>query len=131
MSKKARRQPPRRVPNHHGGTPDPENHDETPVEMPLHACRPTPLNELIARMVHQHVEAEKNEGFETFEESNDFEEEDPEVLDMSPYELSELPPDPELETEAGAAASYEVPGSDQTDEPPPSDSQAGDQPADS
>lgn len=72
------------------GKPD-RQLDNTPVEMPFGSCRPTPLQDLIARMVREAVQAEKGDEFETFEESNDFEEEDPDTLDLSRYELQELP----------------------------------------
>lgn len=75
------------------GKPDREL-DSTPVEMPFGSCRPTPLQDLIARMVREAVESEKGDEFESFEESNDFEEEDPDTLDLSRYELQELPPEP-------------------------------------
>lgn len=65
--------------------------DTTPIEMPLGACRPTPLQDIVARMVREAVAIEKGEEFESWEENNDFEEEDPDVLDLSPYELQELP----------------------------------------
>lgn len=91
MSKEKGRQPPRSVPGHWGGSPDPEDLDPTPVEMPLGACRPTPLAELIARAVHQELQNREEEGVESWDEANDFEYEgDEELLDMSPYELKEL-----------------------------------------
>lgn len=71
------------------GAPD-RKLDTTPIEMPLGAIRPTPLQDLIARMVHQAIEIEKGEEVETWEESDDFEEEDPDTLDISQYELQDL-----------------------------------------
>lgn len=64
--------------------------DTTPVEMPLGASRPTPLQDIVARMVREAVAIEKGEEFETWEEQNDFDEEDPDTLDLSPYELQEI-----------------------------------------
>lgn len=72
------------------GEPDQEKLDTTPVEMPLGYTRPTPLQDLIATMVRDAVQQENQEDFETLEEADDFEEEDPELLDMSRYELTEL-----------------------------------------
>ncbi len=76
----------------HWGNPkgDPENVDTTPIEMPLGAMRPTPLQDIVARMVREAVESEKGDEFETFEESNDFEEEDPDVMDFTPYEMTAM-----------------------------------------
>lgn len=69
--------------------------DRTPVEMPVGFMRPTPLEDIIARMVRQAVEEEKNEPFETMEEADDFEEdpEHAELLDLSPYTFANLQDD--------------------------------------
>ena len=64
--------------------------DTTPVEMPLGASRPLPLQDIIARMVRDAVQQEQGEEFESWEDSDDFEEEDPDVLDMSPYTFQDL-----------------------------------------
>lgn len=64
--------------------------DPTPLEMPIGYGRPTPIHDLIASMVRQELANEKNEEFETIEENDDFEEEDPALLDLSPYTLREL-----------------------------------------
>lgn len=70
---------------------DPEDLDTTPVAMPLGASAPTPIHQLIATMVHQALAQEKDDGHETFEEANDFEEElEPGLLDMSPYTLMDM-----------------------------------------
>lgn len=75
--------------NRMNGGPD-ARLDTTPVEMPLGASRPTPLQDLIARMVREAVAVEKGEEFESWEESEDFEEEDPDTLDLSRYELQDV-----------------------------------------
>lgn len=72
------------------GHPDPEDNDRTPIEMPLGYMRPTPLQDLIANMVRQAVSAEKNEEFETAQEADDFDVGDGELLDLSPYSLSDV-----------------------------------------
>lgn len=72
------------------GAPDPEKLDTTPVALPVGACQPTPLQDIVARLVREAIELEKDEEFESFEESNDFEEEDPDTLNMSPYELTDM-----------------------------------------
>ncbi len=78
-------------PNRWGSvTGDPEQLDQTPVEMPLGYIRPTPLTDLIASMVHHAVQTEQKETFETEEESDDFTEENEELLDMSAYTLTNL-----------------------------------------
>jgi len=72
------------------GAPDPEKCDPIPVEMPLGYMRPTPLDQLIASMVHAAVQREEKEEYETEEESDDFEEENPDLLDLSAYTLDAI-----------------------------------------
>lgn len=76
-------------PKRYQGPPEREL-DTTPLELPLGSCRPTPLHELIANMVRQAVSEERGEEIESFEDADDFEEEDPDTLDLSAYELTEL-----------------------------------------
>lgn len=64
--------------------------DTTPVELPIGARRPASLQDYIARMVRDAVSAERGEEFESWEESDDFEEDDPDTLDFSQYELQSL-----------------------------------------
>jgi hypothetical protein len=73
----------------HGGHEPPEM-DDTPIEMPLGYRVPTPLSEFIARSVRLAIENEKGQEFDSLEDADDFEEEDPETLDLSRYELDEL-----------------------------------------
>ena len=77
--------------NHHGGKPDPEELDETPLEIPAGATVPMSLNEMIAKFVRQEVESERSEDMETWEEADDFEPEDEALLDLSAYTLQDLP----------------------------------------
>lgn len=103
--------------NRMSGGPEPEM-DCTPIELPIGARRPTSLQDYIATMVRNAVEAEKGEVFESWEESDDFEEEDPDTLDFSRYELAELQeehairdygPDPDNEFAAPSVGSQEAP----------------------
>lgn len=77
------------------GQGEPEELDTTPVEMPLGAMRPRSLQEIIATMVHSAVSAEKGEDFESYEEADDFEPEDEDMmlLDMSPYTITDAQAD--------------------------------------
>lgn len=95
------------------GAPEPLR-DTTPIELPLGAHRPRSLQDYIATMVRQAVEAERGEEFESWEDSDDFEEEDPDTLDFSRYELQDLQeevairdygPDPDPEPPQPTAAS--------------------------
>lgn len=79
------------------GAPDPEQLDTTPVDMPIGYMRPTPLQDLIANMVRQQIEVERQEEFETMDEADDFEEEDPDTLDLSAYSLTALQTDQPME----------------------------------
>lgn len=72
------------------GRPDPEELDPTPLEMPLGACTPPPLSHMIATMVRQAIETEKGDEMETYDEANDFTEDDPDTLAMSQYELTAM-----------------------------------------
>jgi hypothetical protein len=90
--------------------------DETPIEMPFNCKRPTRLQDMIATMVKEAVEAEKGDEFETMDEADDFTEEDPNLLDMSPYEFETIQDDYD------SAEEYEPPVDDSSPtEPPPDD----------
>ena len=67
-----------------------EQLDPTPMEMPLGARMPESLQDTIARMVRVAVQEETNEELESWDEANDFTEDDPDVLDFSPYEFDDL-----------------------------------------
>lgn len=61
--------------------------DGTPVEVPVNLKRPPPLHEMIKAFVRRELSAQADaNGQETFEEANDFGEEDEEELPMTPYE---------------------------------------------
>lgn len=102
--------------------------DPTPIEMPVGAMRPRSLQDLVAQMVKSAVEAERGEEFESWEESDDFEEEDPDTLDFSAYELQEIQseahirdfgPDPDPEVpEAQEAPQEDNSGAPDQNEPP-------------
>lgn len=81
-----------KTPAHWGGNPKPEALDPTPMEIPASCQTPTPLNEIIARFVQQEVNERENQGVESWEEADDFEEDEHMLLDFSPYELKEIPP---------------------------------------
>ena len=69
--------------------------DQTPVEMPVIA--PETTQEMLARMISQHLEREaQRQGFGTWEDEDDFEDEDPDILDFTPYEMEELQSDDDL-----------------------------------
>lgn len=74
------------------GRPDSgEKLNAEPVALPIGASQPTPLHVLVARMVREHVAAERDVQPGSLEEEDDFEEDDPDVLDFSSqYTLSEL-----------------------------------------
>lgn len=65
--------------------------DTTPVEIPLGAGRPKSLTDVIAQMVRQQIQETQEEEFESISESDDFEEEDPDTLDLTPYTLQDIP----------------------------------------
>lgn len=102
------------------GHRDVEELDTTPIEVPLGACRPTPLQDLIAQMVRQQIESETDQEYGSMEDEDDFEEEDPDTLDFSAYDLTNI--DEELPWEA--ATLEESPPQD------PDPGQVGDQTGD-
>lgn len=66
--------------------------DPTPVEIPANARRPEGLHSMIARMIRTRVsDVAASEGYETFEESNDFEvaDEEPDMT-LTKYEQVEM-----------------------------------------
>lgn len=86
-----------------------------PMVMPVGYTTPTPLEQIISRMVKEAVEAEQDQEQETLEESNDFDMyTDEDLLDFTAYELAAMEPqEPELpeETSPGetATATQEAP----------------------
>lgn len=119
------------TPKRWGGHPPPEM-DDTPLEMPLGARRPTPLADIIANSVRLAIEAEKRVEMESPEEADDFSEEDPETLDLSAYELDEIqsetaisnaelaPPAPQPDPAAAPKATPETGDAPDPNEPEPS-----------
>ncbi len=119
MQKSKREKAPDVAP-HRWGNPngDKEDVDTTPLAMPMGYAIPTPLHELISRMVRQAVELETGEEMETETEADDFEEESDELLDMSKYEFVEIQEDyvaPEPEREAEPEPEPEPPTGDLPD----------------
>ncbi len=88
----------------------PEKLDPTPVALPLGSEGPSSIAELVQQYVagalSQHA-AQQN--FGTFEEEDDFDEEDPELLNLSGFEVTEyefeeeIPPEPEAPPEPSPA----------------------------
>jgi len=110
------------------GAPDPEVLDDTPIEMPLNARMPRPLQDLIASMIRQEIETQGSEEFETIEEADDFEEDDPDTLDLSRYEFEDMKEeywDPKESAAPASAERSDRPGSGEVSEQHP---QTGDEP---
>lgn len=66
--------------------------DPTPVAMPLGYERPESMESMIARMVRLHISKQAQEdGFETFEEAEDFyAEDDDEELPQTQYQFNDM-----------------------------------------
>lgn len=77
-------------PGHWGGTPHPEVLDPTPLEMPAGYGRPVPLQEMIAQALANHTAMQTDSEPESYLEADDFEVDDDELLDFSPYTLKEV-----------------------------------------
>ncbi len=105
----------------------PEDIDCTPMVLPSNMQRPPSLEQEIARFVRTELSARaaENEN-DTFEEANDFTEDDPDVLDLTPYELAVLepdelgdpaPPEPDQAPQEADLPADPPPESTQTEEP--------------
>jgi hypothetical protein len=102
--KKAKAKPPTRAVLHSRFVhPTPEELDLTPVAMPAGYGQPKTLREMLATMVREYVEMEREgDQFESWDEANDFEPdvEEDYLLDMSPYTFTDLQDEPETASEA-------------------------------
>ena len=71
-----------------------EKLDLTPIAIPIGNKKPLSLQEEIQRFIRSEIsENAESKGEETFEEADDFEEENPETLDLSNYEFPEIQED--------------------------------------
>jgi hypothetical protein len=67
--------------------------DPTPVEVPLHMQRPLTLAEQVQRLVRQQLSAQAaNQGYESFEDADDFDVEGDDNPPESGYEIVDGPP---------------------------------------
>jgi hypothetical protein len=68
--------------------------NSTPMEMPMGYEAPESLESMVARMLHEDRVRQSAQGYDSPEEADDFEDEDPDfLLDMSRYELPETVPE--------------------------------------
>jgi hypothetical protein len=89
-----------------GRDPQWEIPDPTPVSIPVGAERPPTIQEMLAMyLANDAVRQElEDEGFETFEEADDFEPEEEDMLPMSEYEITEYQMEAEVEPHESAAS---------------------------
>ena len=113
-SKSGRRQPDNQT-SHHGGPYEPDSMDTTPLEMPAGTYTPESLTSKIARLVHAELQAEKDQEMETWDEANDFEPEDEELLNLTRYTVHEL--DDDLESQNPFAAPKPPPAPSERKDP--------------
>lgn len=101
---------------------DIEQMDTTPMEIPIGAGVPRSLRDIMLSYMGEAV-AKANGTWneqESWEESQDFEEEDPDMLDLSPYELIELDEEPAAVLPATSPeAAPEAPESTKSEDPHP------------
>ena len=121
---KVAKRPQNKLPERMGQPDDVEELDPTPMEMPIGCKTPMALNDMIAMMIRNEVQREKDEPFETPEEADDFEPVDEELLDFSPYELHLMEDQVPQEGEESQEPPIEGPGDDSAQTPQPED-QAG------
>lgn len=105
----------------------PEKLDTTPIAIPEGAIRPPSIHDEIRRFMRHEQNRIQDAGFETEEEANDFEPEDPDILDLTRYELEPLEHDITSELDADAReeqpqvepSSDSIPASDSEEVTPP------------
>ncbi len=96
--------------------------DNTPVDMPIGMERPPSMRELVQEYVEGALsQRAQDEQMGTFEEEDDFEADDPDLLDLSGFEVFEHPM--AEEDEAGTVVASEDPPVDApaASEPPPTE----------
>jgi hypothetical protein len=70
---------------------DGETLDPTPVEMPADMEVPRTLEEIVGTMLAQEMARVTDDaGFDSWEESQDFDDDDPDLLDFTRFEMSDL-----------------------------------------
>lgn len=68
--------------------------DPNPLEWPAHMRRPESLQDMIKRMVRSQLsQAAQDEGYESFEEADDFEIDEMEPDDFQAYEVKDMVPE--------------------------------------
>ena len=71
----------------------PEELDDTPVAINSGIKTPLSLEQMIAKYIVEKDVAAQMEGHDTVEEAMDFEDVDPDLIDMTPYEFEEMESD--------------------------------------
>jgi len=113
---------------------DKEVLDPTPAAIPISVSSPPSMQELVQRYVRETVsEIARDEGHGTFEEEDDFEEDDHDELSLSGFEVTEyqMEDDPGIEDGEGekpADSPPEAPGEDPPPGPEGPDLSEGDAP---
>jgi len=81
--------------------PHTEKHSGIPVEMPSGAARPLSMKEMVQRYIREEVSrsASQDDGQESWEEANDFTEEDPDTIPLTHHQVIAMD-DSELREEA-------------------------------
>jgi len=97
-----------------------EKPDLTPVEWPLNLTRPLSLQDEIKRFVRSEMSMRAAEhGFESFEESDDFDVDDEDGNLASPYELTEMQEEAGFEAPIDVKAPPAAPAPASAPNPPP------------
>lgn len=99
----------------------PEENSGIPIELPVNAVRPDTVEDMIRKYIRQEFSTiHEEQGYESFDESNDFDIEDEEPDPFSAYEVREMQEEyPPAEPEA--AESPESPSQETSAEAPPQD----------
>lgn len=81
---------------------EPEHNSGIPIEVPISAEKPESIEDIMARMIRADRMSQEEEYFETQEEADDFEEVDPDTIDLTHHQVIAMD-DLELEEYAEAA----------------------------
>lgn len=90
MAKRSKATAAKQLPRRYHRANDAEVLDNTPIELPAGYRTPLGLDEMIARAVANELSLKQDDDPETWDEANDFEVPDDELLDFSPYTLKEV-----------------------------------------
>lgn len=102
---------------------EPEFNSGIPVEMTVHQERPLSIEEMVQRYVRTTISAAaEDDDADSFEEADDFEEEDPDVIDLTHHQVLAMSDDEVRDYASNYGVS--IPEAPQESTPPPASGEA-------